>query len=258
MIKGNVKNKKRIIIEPNASALASRGAEIFHTTAKKNVETKGRFCVAISGGSTPRNMHRLLGEEPYNSEIPWGKIHIFWVDERCVPADDSLSNFGTAKKDFLDRVPIPEAQVHPMRGEGSPEKGAFNYQQELLTFFKTGAGEFPVFDLIFLGVGTDGHTASLFPGQRSLDERERLVVPVKGGNPDLSRLTMTYPVFNSGKQIVFMVFGKEKAEVVKTVLEDKQRLFPAQGIQPVNGKLIFLIDREAASLLYREDGDGES
>jgi 6-phosphogluconolactonase len=253
-----VKREKRIIIEPNAAGLASRGAEIFSKAAKKSVETRGRFSVAISGGCTPRNMHRLLREEPFLSDIPWDKIDMFWVDERCVPENDPANNFGTAKKDFLARVPIPEAQVHPMPGEGSPEKGAFNYQQELQEYFKTRAGEFPVFDLIFLGLGTDGHTASLFPGQDSLDEKERLVVPVKGGHPELSRLTMTYPVLNSGRQIVFMVSGKKKAEVVKTFLEDKQRGFPAQGVQPAKGKLIFLIDSEAASLLCGEEDYVES
>ena len=253
-----MKNDKTIIIEPNAAGLASRGAEIFSKAAKKSVETRGRFSVAISGGSTPRDMHRMLGEEPFRSNIPWDKTDIFWVDERCVPENDPANNFGTAKKDFIERVPIPEAQVHPMPGAGSPEKGALNYQQELVKYFKTGAGESPVFDLIFLGLGTDGHTASLFPGQRSLNERERLVVSVKGGNPDLSRLTMTYPVLNSGRQIVFMVSGKEKAGVVKTVLDDKQSRFPVQGIQPAKGKLIFLIDREAASLLSGKHGSGES
>ena len=252
-----MKNEKSII-EADTVQIAKKGAEIFSQAVKKSVERRERFVMAISGGSTPRSMHRLLVEEPFLSDMPWDRIDIFWVDERCVPADDSRSNFGTARKDFLAGIPIPEAQVHPMPGEDSPEKGAFNYEQELFTFFKIRAGEFPLFDLIFLGVGTDGHTASLFPGQGSLDEKERLVVPVKGGNPDLSRLTMTYPVLNSGRQIVFMISGKEKAGVVKTLLEDKQKRFPAQYIEPANGKLIFLIDREAASLLSGEHGCGES
>jgi 6-phosphogluconolactonase len=247
-----VKREKRIIIEPNAAGLASRGAEIFSKAAKKSVGTRGRFSVAISGGSTPRNMHRLLGEEPFLSDIPWDNIEIFWVDERCVPENDPANNFGTAKKDFLARVPIPEAQVHPMPGEGSPEKGAFNYQQELVQFFKTGAGEFPVFDLIFLGLGTDGHTASLFPGQDSLDEKERLVVPVKGGHPELSRLTMTYPLLNRAERIVFMVSGSEKAPILKAVLEDTKSRLPACMITPLTGELTWLSDQEAASLLSRE------
>ncbi len=253
---GKVKKEKSVIIEVNAAQMAKKGAEIFSQAAKKSVETRGRFSAAISGGSTPRDMHRMLGEEPFRSNITWDKTDIFWVDERCVPENDPASNYGAAKKDFLDRVPIPEAQVHPMPSEVSPEKGAFNYQQEILTFFNTGAGEFPVFDLIFLGVGTDGHTASLFPGQGSLDEKVRMVVPVKGGHPDLSRLTMSYPFINNGRQIVFMISGKEKAGVVKTLLEDKQRRFPAHYIEPLNGQLIFLLDRAAASLLSGENGYG--
>ena len=232
--------------------MAKKGAEIFSQAAKKSVETRGRFVVAISGGSTPRNMHRLLGEEPFLSDIPWDKTDIFWVDERCVPADDLHGNFGTAKKDFLERVPIPEAQVHPMPGEIYPEKGAINYQQELLKFFNTGAGEFPVFDLIFLGVGTDGHTASLFPGQGSLDEKERLVVPVKGGNPNMSRLTMTYPLLNRAENIVFMVSGRAKASIIKSIIEDNEPVLPARMITPLTGELIWLLDREAASSLSKE------
>ena len=252
--KGNVKNDKRIIIEPNAVGLARRGAGIFSQVANKSFEKRGRFVVAISGGSTPRDMHRMLGEEPFRSNIPWENTDILWVDERCVPENDPVSNYGAAKKDFLDRVPIPKVQVHPMPGEGSPENGALNYQRELLKLFQAGGGELPVFDLIFLGLGTDGHTASLFPGQSSLKEKERLVVSVKGGNPNVSRLTMTYPVLNSGRQIVFMVSGKEKAGVVKTVFEGKQGGLPAQGIQPTKGKVTLLIDPGSASLLSGEHG----
>jgi 6-phosphogluconolactonase len=194
----------------------------------------------------------MLGEEPFRSNLPWENTDIFWVDERCVPMNDPASNYGTARDDFLERVPIPEAQIHPMPGEGNPEKGALNYQQELLKIFKVRAGESPVFDQIFLGTGKDGHTASLFPGQKALDEMERLVISVKGGDPYVSRLTMTFPVLNHAKRIIFMVSGKNKADIVKTILEFPKAKLPAQRIQPLNGTLTWLLDSESASMLSKE------
>jgi 6-phosphogluconolactonase len=242
-------NKHTIIIEPNAADLARKGAEIFSRAAKESVGMRGRFAVAISGGSTPRSMHSMLGEEPFYSDIPWNKTDIFWADERCVPENDPASNFGLARQDFLDKIPIPQNQIHPLQGGLSPEESALWYQQKLIKSFQRKEDEFPRFDLIFLGIGTDGHTASLFPGQSALNEMKRWVVAVKGGNPDVKRLTLTFPVINRGKQIVFMISGKKKASVVKTVLSGIQSGLPAQLVQPLKGTLIWLLDREAASLL---------
>ena len=242
-------NKQIIIIESGVTDLARKGAEIFSRAAKESIEKRGRFAVAISGGSTPRSMHSMLGEEPFYSDIPWDKTDIFWADERCVPNNHPDSNFGAAKKDFLDRVPIPRGHIHPLQEDLSPEEGALWYQQKLIKFFQRKEDEFPLFDLIFLGIGTDGHTASLFPGQSALNEMKRWVVAVKGGNPDVNRLTLTFPVINRGKQIVFMISGKKKASVVKTALKGIQSGLPAQLVQPLKGTLIWLLDREAASLL---------
>jgi len=222
---------------------------MFSQAAKRSVEKRGRFVVAISGGSTPRGMNRTLGEEPFRSNIPWDKTDIFWVDERCVPENDPANNYGAAKKDFLDRVPIPKVQVHPMLGEDPPEHGAVLYHQELTNFFKPEEGEFPSFDLIFLGIGTDGHTASLFPGQSALKEKRKWVVAVKGGNPDVSRLTMTYPLLNRAKRIVFIASGREKAHILKAVLANTESRLPARMITPLTGELTWLLDQEAASLL---------
>ena len=251
-------NKKTTIIEPNAADLARKGAEIFSQAAKESIGVRGRFAVAISGGFTPRGMHRLLGEEPFLSDIQWDKTDIFWVDERCVPINDQASNYGTAKKDFLNRIPIPHGHIHPIPVVSSPKDGALLYQQELMNYFQPKGNEFSLFDLISLGIGTDGHTASLFPGQSSLDEREKWVVAVKGGKPNAIRLTMTYPMLNSGRQIVFMVSGKEKAGIVKKALKGIQSRLPAQLIQPVNGTLLWLLDREAASLLEGQIAHDES
>lgn len=242
-------SKQTIIIESGVTALARKGAEIFSRAASGSVAKRGRFAVAISGGSTPRSMHRMLGEEPLISAIPWNKTDLFWVDERCVAKNHPDSNFGAAKKDFLNRIPIPRAHIHPLQEDLSPEESAFWYQQKLVSFFQPKMHEFPLFDLIFLGMGTDGHTASLFPGQSALNEMKRWVVAVKGGNPDVHRLTLTFPVINRGKQIVFMISGKHKASVVKSALTGIPSGLPAQRVQPLKGSLIWLLDREAASLL---------
>ncbi len=247
-----MKNNKKIIIEPNALGLARRGAEIFSRVANKSFKNKGRFVVAISGGSTPRDLHRTLGKEPFRSHIPWENTDIFWVDERCVPENGPTSNYGAAREDFLERVPIPKARIHPMPGAGPPEHGALLYYQELITFFQTGQGEYPVFDLIFLGIGTDGHTASLFPKQKALKEKRKWVVTVKGGTPDVSRLTMTYPLLNRAERIVFIASGREKAPILKAVLGDAKSRLPARMITPLTGELTWLLDQEAASLLSRE------
>jgi 6-phosphogluconolactonase len=244
-------SKSKIIIK-NKPDWALWAADIFSKSAADCVTNRGRFVVALSGGSTPRPVHRLLGQEPYRSDIPWTGTHVFWVDERCVPRTSQASNFGVAKEDFLDHVPIPAAQIRPMPAEALPEDGAKQYERELKEFFGSDERRFATFDLIFLGIGQDGHTASLFPGQRALDEWERWVVAVKGGNPNVSRLTMTFPVLNRARQIVFLVSGKGKAPVLKAIFEESNSPFPAQGVQPVSGRLIWLMDREASSLLSGE------
>ena len=221
-------------------------------TAKDSVNQTGFFSVAISGGSTPRGMHKLLAEEPYCSGIPWAKIHIFWVDERCVPVDDPASNFGSARKDFLDRIPIPAEQIHPMPRGFASEEGARKYQEEMEVIFQIIEEDFPVFELVFLGMGKDGHTASLFPGRPSVVASEGWVVVVKGGSPDVYRLTLTYEVLNWAKRICFLVSGKEKALILKTVFENQDACLPAQKIQPVQGTLTWLLDKDAASLLSKE------
>ena len=246
-----------ITIKANAALMSEQGVELFCRAAKDSVERRGRFAVALSGGSTPRQMHRTFAKGPCRSQIFWDRTHIFWVDERCVPADDPESNYGAARKDFLDHVPIPAEQVHPMPGHGFPEDGALSYQKELVDFFLLNDGEFPIFDLIFLGIGRDGHTASLFPGQKALEERESLVLAVKGGRPDVHRLTMTFPVLNHARQLVFLVSGKEKAGVLKNIIEEKGARLPAQKVKPLNGNLIWLLDRKAGSLLSEEKSHDE-
>jgi 6-phosphogluconolactonase len=243
--------RTQTIIAADAEELAVKAAELFKAAARANADQRGRFVVALSGGSTPRGMHRLLATPTALTEVPWEHTHLFWVDERCVPANDPESNLGMAWRDLLRFLPLPRENIHFMRGDFPPEETAEEYEWELSQFFQLGKGEFPIFDLIFLGMGKDGHTASLFPGQSALHEENKLVVAVKGGIPNVGRTTLTYPVLNRARQIVFLVAGMEKAEAVKALLEGDRPELPAAKIKPVRGDTIWLLDQEAASLLVK-------
>ena len=241
--------KPEIVVTPDSNELARTAVRIFEKTSKDSVARRGCFSVALSGGSTPRHMNRMLVQEPYYSSIAWDRTHIFWVDERCVSVNDPASNYGVAHKDFLDQVPIPVDHVHPMPGEVAPEEGVKIYHNELRAFFRSIKEEAPVFDLILLGIGIDGHTASLFPETPSNALSKKWVMAVKGGTPNVYRLTLTYNVLNRAKKICFLVSGVNKAPIVKTIFENKQAGLPAQKIQPINGRITWLMDRQASSLL---------
>jgi len=247
-----------VTIVEDSQGLAKRAADLFVTAAKEAAAEKRTFYAAVSGGSTPRAMHRLLAKSPYRDEIPWEVLHLFWVDDRCVSFDDPASNFGTAGKDFLSKVPVPEGQLHPMPTKAPPEKGAATYEKEMARHLPVSPSGFPRFDMIFLGIGLDGHTASLFPGQGAVEEKWMWVLAVKGGNPDVHRLTMTLPVLNNARQIVFLVTGTEKAPVARAVLEDKDVAVPASRVHPVDGCVTWLLDRDAASMLSEEVRCGAS
>ncbi|MEW6671244.1 MAG: 6-phosphogluconolactonase [Thermodesulfobacteriota bacterium] len=239
----------KTIIKDHPEEIVRVGAEIVRKAAGYAVAHRGRFTMALSGGTTPRPMHRLLAEDPYRSDIPWRHTHIFWVDERLVPADHPDSNLGLARKDLLDHVPLPAANIHPMPTENTPAQGALEYRRQLGEFFKPAPGRLPALDLICLGVGSDGHVASLFPGPPADDAGDAWVISVRGGSPDIGRLTLTFPVLNSAGQLFFLVSGKNKAAIVKTILEEPSAGLPAQHVQPYSRNLIWLLDRAAASLL---------
>ncbi len=239
----------QVLIEPDKTELSRVAATSFADSGRAAVSQRGIFTVALSGGSTPRGLHRLLAEEPFVTGIPWHETHIFWVDERCVPFENPASNYGAAREDFLDHIPAVQKNVHPMPAHMPPEEGAEEYQFEITRFFGKKAHEIPVFDLILLGIGTDGHTASLFPGDPALHARGSFIVAVKGGTPNVHRLTMTYPILNGAREILFLATGKDKAAVVRALIEKEQKGLPAQGIHPISGKLTWLLDRQAAALL---------
>ena len=248
----NAKIKPRIIATQSAADLARESAEFFHLTAAASVARTGQFRVALSGGSTPRPLHRLLAAPPYRDSIPWTQTHIFWADERLVPTDDPASNFGVARKDLLDHLPIPTDHIHPMCSSRPPGQAADDYENTLASCFHSNPPAWPVFDLILLGIGPDGHTASIFPGDRTALETSRWVVAVKGGAPDVDRLTLTLPVLEQARHIVFLVSGSDKAGMVRIILTEETKTLPPQHLTSAGSRVTWYLDQDAAHLLPRE------
>jgi 6-phosphogluconolactonase len=234
-------------ILPDSAALAQAAAQEFHKVAEAAVQARGRFSVALSGGNTPRAIYSLLASE--HKELPWDRIHIFFGDERHVPPDHPDSNFRMASESLLSKVPIPENNVHRIRAELDADAAATEYEQELVTFFHLGNHDWPRFDLIDLGIGEDGHTASLFPGSKALTETSRRVVANWVEKFKTFRITLTFPVLNHAAEVVFLVSGADKAQILSEVLRPGAQKYPAQGVQPENGRLLWLVDQDAGSLL---------
>ena len=238
-------------IYPDLATLSDAAAQFFADQAERAVAARGRFSVALSGGSTPRRTYELLARPPFGERVLWAKVHVFWGDERCVPADDPRSNYLMARQALLDHVPIPAEQIHPIPCSQEPHAEAECYEILLRRFF----GERPPqFDVVLLGLGENGHTASLFPGTPVLEERQHWVADVYLAEQDLFRITLTAPLLNQAAVVVFLVAGAGKAAVLREVLEgphDPIRL-PAQLIRPKDGKVRWLVDQAAASLVSHE------
>ncbi len=226
--------------------LALAAADLFVDDCLRVLDEDRECTVAVSGGRTPSGFFRLLAKEKRLAQEAWSRIHFFWVDERCVPENDPASNYGNTKRVLLDCVPILPDHVHPMACGPEPEQSAIRYEEQLWKFFKLSPGSFPRLDLIVLGVGSDGHTASLFPGTDSLLEKRRCVVPVKGGDPDVWRLTLTFPVLNAAANLIILAAGKEKARVVRALMGLSNEDFPVQRVRPEKGTITLILDRQAA------------
>lgn len=238
----------RVYADPEGVAVAA--ARLFAGEARRAVARRGRFSVLLAGGETPRRTYELLAEMPTRGRIPWEQVHAFWGDERCVPEGDPRSNATMARRAFLDRVPVSDGQVHPIRCGRSPREGAAAYEAMLRDSFGTGP---PRFDLVLLGLGTNGHTASLFPETMVLGERERWAAVVTVAGEPFSRVTLTLPVINAAACVVFLVTGTPKAGVLREILEGNPdpRQLPARLVRPTAGRLLWLLDRAAAGLLSR-------
>ena len=238
-------------IFPDQAELARGAANEFARLAREAVRERKLFTVALSGGSTPRTLYSLLAEEPFRSELPWHETHFFWGDERHVPPTHSESNFRMAYETLLSKTPIPSENIHHIKTEEpEPAEAANEYEQELKSFFKLSSGQLPRFDLMLLGLGTDGHVASLFPETAALQDREHLCVVNWAAKLKAWRFTLTLPVLNNAANVVLLVGGEEKASIVRAVLTgERTEKYPAQLVQPTNGNLLWLLDRSAGSLL---------
>jgi 6-phosphogluconolactonase len=268
-----------VVVYPGEQELAEAVARLFVGEARRAVERTGRFRVALAGGSTPGSAYRLLATPPFSAEVPWDRVEVFWGDERCVDAGDPRSNESMARQALLDHVGVPPAQVHPMScdGEASQVQAAARYEELLKSAHSGVAAPVadasvsatpgavasaalgpPGLDLVLLGLGDDGHTASLFPGSPAVAEHDRWVTGAFGGG--LPRLTLTAAFINLSRLVVFVVAGKVKAEAVKRVLEGSDAAdaaLPARLIRPAHGRLLWLLDRHAAALLtaaLRQEG----
>lgn len=244
--------KPEIRIFNDIENLSHAAGELFVKQAADSIAERDRFLVVLNGGNTPIRLFRLLATD-YRDQAEWKKVHVFWGDERCVPPEDAGSSYGQVRDVMLSRVPLPDSNIHRVQGELEPMPASEDYDRVLKDFADDGFN-WPRFDLVYLGMGEDGHTASLFPG--SPVNMTEPVIPVTAHYQDrpANRVTLTPAVFNSARLVVFMVVGEKKAPTLAEVLSDRYNpeQYPAQRIKPKHGKLIWLVDEEAARKLLSE------
>ncbi len=241
----------RVLPTPEATARAA--AELFTEAAVKAAAARGIARIAISGGTTPKAMFALLASpaEPFLKQVPWEKLELYWVDERCVPPDHADSNYRMTKEALLSKVPLAAEQVHRMEGELEPEVAAARYEAVIRNTFRLEGAETPTFDLVQLGMGDDGHTASLFPHTDALNEMSHIVVPNHVPQKDTWRITLTWPVINQGREVAFLIEGPAKTQVLHEVFLGpyQPETYPSQLIRPASGQLALLLDAVAAAKL---------
>lgn len=239
----------------DSEALCRAARDEFTARAARAIAEHGSFAVALSGGSTPKRLYSALALVD-RAQLDWSRVHLFFGDERCVEPDDEQSNYRMVRESLLSKIEIPPANVHRMHAElASVDEATHAYEHELRAHFGLAAGEIPRFDLVLLGLGPDGHTASLFPGTSAIDERERLVAAPWVAKFGTHRITLTLPVFDNAACVLFLVSGEDKAETLKAVLENPRRTppLPAQLVEPTDGELVWFVDRAAAKDLARAD-----
>lgn len=246
------KYKPNVDVVSDPESLAQRSVEAFVSGARKAIEARDAFYVAISGGHTPKRFYELLGKMPRAQSLPWDGIHLFWVDERIVPVDSHLSNYKLAADTFLREVAIPDRNVHRIPTEyGDFKAAARQYEQTIREVFRLEAGQIPEFDLIVLGMGVDGHTGSLFPNSYAAFDTEDLACVVYVLDEKLNRITLTHPVLCAASRLVVLVSGLEKAAILKEVLtsEPDHVRYPIHALWPVLDKVTWLVDQAAAQSL---------
>jgi 6-phosphogluconolactonase len=247
-------------VEPDPAALARRVAQYFVEMVGEAVAGRGRARIAISGGSTPRATFQLLADptQPWRNRMPWGSLDLYWVDERAVPPNNAESNYRMTREALLDHVPLRPEQIHRMEGELDPEVAAARYESELRNSFRLEGAQSPRFDLVALGMGTDGHTASLFPHTQAIHEISRLVTANRVPRKDAWRITLTWPVIDHASSVFFLIAGADKAQILKEVLTGPRdpECLPSQLIWPASGILTLFLDKAAARFLPATDGEG--
>ncbi len=230
--------------------LTRKAAHCIAQYLESRARSKQRISLILSGGSTPKTLYQHFSAPPLIDKMPWEQLHLFWGDERCVPPDDPRNNYRLAYDAFVSRVPIPLENIHRMPAEGpDPFQAAVQYETHLRQFFSGSSSNFPEFDLILLGIGADGHTASLFPEEPALKETKRWVVEVVSDKLEIPRLTLTYPVINHASQVIFLAAGFEKAPVLRclSLASVGSSDFPFLQVKPIYGGVTFFIDETAAS-----------
>jgi 6-phosphogluconolactonase len=242
--------KPKIQIFKDLQELSLTAAELFVKSAAQAITTRGHFYTALSGGGTPKPLYELLARAPYRDQIDWSKVHIFWGDERCVPHDDPGNNYFQAKQALFDHIPLPPENIHRVASELEPEDAANDYARVLNTFAEA-PFSWPRFDLVLLGMGDDGHTASLFPGSQVNVTSPAIAVTANYQDRPARRISLTQLVFNAARQIVFLAVGQGKSETLASILNGvyHPELLPAQRIRPTDGEILWLIDEAAASKL---------
>jgi 6-phosphogluconolactonase len=247
-------------IYADGEALARAMAEQLLAAAQEAVASRGIARIAISGGNTPKRTFEMLAD-PAATEVgvfPWDKTDLFWVDERCVPPDDKDSNYRMTRLALLEKVPLAADHVFRIEGELDPELAAARYESAIRTRFRLEGAQLPTFDLVALGMGPDGHTASLFPHTAGIHELTRIAIANHVPQKETWRVTLTSPVINQGRKVVFLIGGTDKAEVLSNVLGNKYdpETWPSQVIQPKSGQLLMLLDKAAAAQLPPPDANG--
>ena len=243
-----VNSNRNILIFDGYERISDFAVDKWEEISTDAIRSKDFFTVALSGGKTPVGFYKKLSN--HRKGVYWNKTHIFLVDERFVPFDHDESNYRMIKEHLLNSLRIPRENIHSIStSEATPEESSENYEKQITSFFQLAAGENPAFDLIVLGIGEDGHTASLFPRIPSLAESGPLVVAVSVNRLKNKRISITLPVINNAKNIIFLVSGYNKAQVMKEILEEKNMMLPASRVNPGKGKVFFLMDEKAASLL---------
>jgi len=238
-------------VVPDLTALAEAAAKEFASAARDAIDNRGRFTVALAGGSTPRALHQRLTRQPYRKEIDWKRVLFFWGDERCVPPTHERSNYRMARETLLDPLKIADANVFRMDAEREPPRAAAAAYEAVLRAQFSDAKRFPRLDFALMGIGSDGHTASLFPASPALAEKRKWAVSTPAPDGKERRITLTYPVFNATRRVVFLVSGQDKSGPVSKIVKKERgyRKLPASGIQPLRGSQLWLLDESAASKL---------